>query len=215
MCDGYRTAGEDDRPDLEDEFLCEYVDGTMDPVVRNVFEEYVRANPDLRDHIECLRHTRSLLCRYGCRCRAPRDLHDRLRREITCDLINGRIPFNILVAERLKGAASVSTAMAFVLLIGFLGGLTLMDAPEGAPTLVSAAVVSPQGSAASDRHVAPKPPTLMLRPRLSPRADSAPLRAGRTLVAKGLEQELQRGVPATYAAVGAGRAAVGGRSAQP
>lgn len=203
MCDGYNATGEDDHPDLEDEFLCEYVDGTMDPIVREVFEEYVRANPELEDHIECLRNTRLLLCRYGCRCHAPRDLHDRLRREITCELISGRIPFHILLADRLKGVASVSSAMAILLLIGFLGGVTVVDTVDRSPRMASAAVVTGQNlhPSAGNRHVAPAPPYLMHAPRLSPRADEAPLlRVGRSLVATGLEKELQSRTRTSYAA---------------
>ena len=89
MPNGYSDSKQYDAPNLEDEFLCEYVDGTMDPLVRNAFEEYVRVNPGMEEHIECLRRTRRLLCRYACRCRAPSDLHDRLRNCIPGDSIPG------------------------------------------------------------------------------------------------------------------------------
>ena len=45
-----------------DEWLCEYVDGTMDPSLEAVFEQYVEANPELKAHIERLQKTRDLLC---------------------------------------------------------------------------------------------------------------------------------------------------------
>jgi len=45
-----------------DEWLCEYVDGTMDPSLETVFEQYVEANPELKAHIERLQQTRDLLC---------------------------------------------------------------------------------------------------------------------------------------------------------
>ncbi|WP_243664019.1 anti-sigma factor family protein [Rhodothermus marinus] len=48
-----------------DELLCEYVDGTMDPAVRQVFEEYLRTNPTLAHHVECLCRTRQLLCQHA------------------------------------------------------------------------------------------------------------------------------------------------------
>ncbi|MEX1055638.1 MAG: hypothetical protein WED81_06380, partial [Rhodothermales bacterium] len=83
MCERYNATGHDDRPSLEDEFLCEYVDGTMDPVVKQVFEEYLHSNPDLQAHVECLRNTRMILCSYACGRHAPNDLHDRLRRQIS------------------------------------------------------------------------------------------------------------------------------------
>jgi len=45
-----------------DEWLCEYVDGTMDPSLEAVFEQYVEANPELKAHVERLQKTRDLLC---------------------------------------------------------------------------------------------------------------------------------------------------------
>jgi len=48
-----------------DEWLCEYVDGTMDPSMEAVFEQYVEANPELKAHIKRLRKTRDLLSRIG------------------------------------------------------------------------------------------------------------------------------------------------------
>lgn len=142
MCDRYNAPGDEDHPDLEDEFLCEYVDETMDPVVREVFEEYLRANPDLKAHVDCLRNTRLLLCTYGCRCHAPHDLHDRLRREISCDLVNGRMPFHVAATDRLKGAATLSTAMALVLFLGVIGGFSVVDAEhQTGAALAGAAVI--------------------------------------------------------------------------
>ena len=195
MCDGYNAAGEDDHPGLEDEFLCEYVDGTMDPVVREVFEEYVRANPALEDHIECLRNTRLLLCRYGCRCHAPRDLHDRLRREITCDLVNGRLPFHILVADRLKGVATSSSAVALLLVVGILGGLTAVELGDAAPSMASAAVITAHDLRAADARAVsvrdPEPVSLMRAPRLTPRGRlHALMHAERSLVASRIQKEL-------------------------
>ncbi len=205
MCEGYNAAGEDVHPDLEDEFLCEYVDGTMDPVVREVFEEYVRATPDLEEHIECLRHTRLLLCRYGCRCHAPRDLHDRLRREITCDLVKGHVPFHIIVADRLKGVASVSSTMAVLMVIGILAGLTVVDTIDRAPTMVSAAFVTAQDLQSSQRadRIAAIPGTqsVLQAARLSPRGNDGALRhTGRSFVAAGLEKELRRRASSSYVA---------------
>lgn len=141
MCDGYDPPLQDDHPNLEDELLCEYVDGTMDPVVRDVFEEYLRANPDVREHADCLRDTRLLLCHYGCRCHAPRDLHDRLRRQITCDLVNGKVPFHVLLTDRLKGA-TMTSAVALLLVVGLAGGFSVMQDTDFGSAIVSASVVT-------------------------------------------------------------------------
>lgn len=130
MCEGYND-GEADFSGLEDEFLCEYVDGTMDPVVREVFEEYLRMNPDLHRHVECLRNTRLLLCRYGCRCHAPRDLNDRLRRQITCEMMNAQVPFQLVLSDRLRSFATVTSAVALVFMVGMLAGVSVLESDSG------------------------------------------------------------------------------------
>ncbi len=127
MCEGYNT-GVNDYSGLEDELLCEYVDGTMDPLIREVFEEYLGLNPDLREHVECLQNTRKLLCRYGCRCHAPRDLHERLRREISCELMRARVPFHLVLSDHLRSFATVTSAMALLLLVGMMAGVTVFEA---------------------------------------------------------------------------------------
>ncbi len=169
MCEGYDPPLKDDHPHLEDELLCEYVDGTMDPVVREVFDEYLLANPDLRNHVECLRSTRMLLCHYGCRCRAPRDLHDRLRRQLTCDLVNGKVPFHILVADRLKGA-TVTSAMAIVLVLGLVGGFSMMQDGQLGPSVASTAVVT-SSSINGVTNYSQRAPAVPL-PQFSPRVSS-------------------------------------------
>lgn len=59
--------GDGDEPSYEwlDEWLCEYVDGTMDPSLEAVFEQYVEANPELKAHVKRLQETRELLCNCG------------------------------------------------------------------------------------------------------------------------------------------------------
>lgn len=130
MCEGY-NAGDGDFSGLEDEFLCEYVDGTMDPVVREVFEEYLRLNPELRRHVECLQNTRLLLCRYGCGCHAPRDLHDRLRRQISCEMMRAQVPFHLVLSDRLRSFATVTSAVALLMFAGMLAGVDITDPDRG------------------------------------------------------------------------------------
>ena len=71
-----------------DEFLVEYVDGTMDPVVRGAFEEFMRVYPEVRAHVDCLSSVRSELCKLGddCRCNAPPGFQDRLKRQLACEM---------------------------------------------------------------------------------------------------------------------------------
>ena len=136
MCDGYDPSDGEDGASGLDEFLCEYVDGTMDPVVRMAFEEYLRQNPDLYEHIECLRETRSMLCRYGCRLRAPAALQQRLRERLGQELFNPP-PVMPVVADRLSWIAGFSSLI--LLVIGFLaanqefGSITSVS--PGAPVI--------------------------------------------------------------------------------
>jgi hypothetical protein len=154
MCESYNAAGNDDRPSLEDEFLCEYVDGTMDPVVKEVFEEYLRSNPDLQDHVECLRNTRMILCRYACGCHAPNDLHDRLRRQISCELIGARIPFHIGLTDRFRTIATVASTMALLFLVGTVAGLSFTEEKlDGRIVSETTAVESVAGGRPSQRLV--------------------------------------------------------------
>ena len=61
------------------EWLCEYVDGAMDPSMEAVFEEYMEANPELAEHVERLCHTRTLLSECDCDREAPDQTKARLR----------------------------------------------------------------------------------------------------------------------------------------
>ena len=68
MAEGYQRAADESLPTGLDEFLCEYVDGTMDPDVRVVFEEYLAENPEVAQQVECMRHARMMLrCSSDCR----------------------------------------------------------------------------------------------------------------------------------------------------
>ena len=67
-----------------DEFLVEYVDGTMDPVVREAFEEFLCVYPEVAAQVDCLATVRSELCKLGddCRCHAPPGFQARLKRQL-------------------------------------------------------------------------------------------------------------------------------------
>ncbi len=70
------------------DFLCDYVDGTMEPQARAMFEECLESNPELQAHVATLTQARSTLGRYGRHVEAPDDLHralhDRLRTDCRC-----------------------------------------------------------------------------------------------------------------------------------
>lgn len=130
MCDGYYAAGDDSPEPGLDEFLCEYVDGTMDPSVRAAFEEYLRANPALLEHVNCLRRTRSMLCHYGCQRRAPQGVQARLRGRLGCEVMQSQSPLFTSVTPRLGTFAAFTSAMLVMLFVGLLlGELFFAKAP--------------------------------------------------------------------------------------
>jgi len=119
------------------EWLCEYVDGTMDPSLRRVFEKYVEANPDLKAHIERLRHTRNLLCQ----CRRPVDedvpesvpesVRARVREKVEGDMLRTPHSLHDVVKERPVTAFVSSFVVALV--VGLFAGAALFG-PDAVAT---------------------------------------------------------------------------------
>ena len=95
-------ANNDDADAALDELLCEYVDGTMDQSVQEVFEECLSADYELAEQVRELRSTRMMLCRYGCRHHMPDDLRRRLRRRLAEAMVSERMKKNAatMAAER-------------------------------------------------------------------------------------------------------------------
>ncbi len=126
MCEGY-CSGRDDAGSFADldEYLCEYVDGTMDRTVREVFEEYVRATPALAEHIEQLRATRAVLCAYADHIHAPADLQRRLQSRLRCECEAGALgafPLAAAAERKLRRAAAVSSLAVALLFAGLVAG---------------------------------------------------------------------------------------------
>lgn len=105
-----------------DELLCEYVDGTMDPTVRVAFEECLSTDPVLRRQAECLRSTRTLLCRHGCQVRAPQGLQDRVRRRLAREMVHPPPPFFPQATLRLGMFVAAGSVLAIMVMIGMLVG---------------------------------------------------------------------------------------------
>lgn len=120
MSDGYNPYGYASKPALEDEFLCEYVDGTMDPVVREAFEEYILANPDLAEHVAHLRLTRQLLCRCGRLRKAPTGLQIRIRRRLTYEMMRTQSPRFPSLLQRLRVYATLTSAMIVMMVVSVI-----------------------------------------------------------------------------------------------
>ena len=191
MPNGYSDSKPYDASNLEDEFLCEYVDGTMDPLVRNVFEEYVRTNPGMEEHIERLRRTRRLLCRYACRCQAPSDLHDRLRNFIPGDMSRPSVSSPVVSGNTARGAVASSYAVTVILMLGLVLGasgvqsengrihasaMTVSHSVQDSPTLPYTGEMMRRSSHSSVIHSLPH----------SPRRHHA-----RSIVTAGIERELR------------------------
>ncbi len=117
MADGYKNPGEQDFTDL-DEWLCEYVDGTIDPVVCEALEEYMQHNEALASHVERLREARHLLCQYGCSYQAPSGLQPRLRRRLATEIVQEAQPFMGLSSTNLMTLATVTSVVAILLIFG-------------------------------------------------------------------------------------------------
>lgn len=144
MCEGYQPTGDDDHSGLDDEFLCEYVDGTMDPVVRVAFEEYLQANPQVAEHVRRLRNTRQLLCQYGCRCTAPQGLQARLRRELACEMVRAQMPLFPAVTSNLRSAAAFTSAMVVMLVVGMMAGATTLSEADDNGRRIAGALALPE-----------------------------------------------------------------------
>ncbi len=194
MSYGYSDSKSYDASNLEDEFLCEYVDGTMDPLVRHVFEEYVRVNPGMEEHIEQLRNTRRLLCRYACRCQAPSDLHHRLRNRIPCDAAQPALPSPAVAQNAAKGAAMSSYAITVVLMLGLALGASGIQAEYGSKP--SSPAVSGAPPASSLGYTGNMTRQLSYSSVLHPLVrfshnDAYPRRHARSLVTASIKRELR------------------------
>ena len=117
MADGYKHPGENDFTDL-DEWLCEYVDGTIDPVVCEALEEYMQHNEALASHVERLREARHLLCQYGCSYQAPSGLQPRLRRRLATEIVQESQPFMGISSTHLMTLATITSVVAILLIFG-------------------------------------------------------------------------------------------------
>mgnify|MGYP006427687207 CR=1 FL=1 len=121
-----------------DEWLCEYVDGTMDPALEAVFEEYLRANPELSAHVERLKETRELLCACGRQSSAecPSDTQAEV-----CGLVEGKMlranaSLSQFVQERPALIAGLTSSVV-ALLLGLFTGALLFTPDRTAPSLTS------------------------------------------------------------------------------
>ncbi|GMQ83117.1 MAG: hypothetical protein BMS9Abin05_2599 [Rhodothermia bacterium] len=123
MPQSYYPELPDSVDDALDELLCEYVDGTMDPTVQAVFEEYLESNPDLAAHVRCLCDTRNMLCRVGAYRCASVSLQAQLRIKLANELVR-KSRSSAAVWTRLGNAALLTSTVGLVLIVGMMAGLS-------------------------------------------------------------------------------------------
>lgn len=149
-------AAPDGAPSYEwlDEWLCEYVDGTMDPSLEAVFEQYVEANPELKAHVQRLQQTRELLGG----CTAPdtpsTDPQVEVCTEVEDDLLQTSTVLPGLGA-RSAAALGVASAVVVALVVGFLAGSMLVETGPFSPTPVVSTVQESSPPVHSERQEAP------------------------------------------------------------
>jgi anti-sigma factor RsiW len=133
------AAGDDAPYAWLDEWLCEYVDGTMDPALAAIFEQYVEANPDLKAHVESLRETRRLLCECGrpaelsceARERACNRVQEKVCSQVESDLLQSRAPLSTVLDHSTVLVAGLSMSTV-ALILGLFAGAVLFG-PSTAP----------------------------------------------------------------------------------
>lgn len=130
MVEGYDSADANQGipPELDD-YICDYVDGSMDPSVCAVFEEFLEANPEVHAHVCRVAQTAALLRSHSrCLC-APDGFDSRLKCAVENESLAGRSGNVLDAMNRLGGMVLFSSSVAVVCLgmIVFVYGLNEPD----------------------------------------------------------------------------------------
>ena len=121
MPQGYDSQDPNSIDDALDELLCEYVDGTMDPDVRVVFEEYLATDPQLAEHVSRLCDTRNMLCKFGaCKCASP-SLQAQLRVRLAGEL-SRKNRSSLIMSQQLGNVAFLTSLVGMLLIVGMMAG---------------------------------------------------------------------------------------------
>ena len=123
MAEGY--DGEQAAPLDEgmDEFLCEYVDGAMDPVVLEAFEEYLRANPSMAEHVQCLCQAKRFLSQQNSCPHATSQVQERLRSAIAREQLGQS---SAMLGSKLGSVAWITSAAGMMMMLGMLFGTAVI-----------------------------------------------------------------------------------------
>lgn len=135
MDDRYETQGFSD-DQLLDELMCEYVDGTMDPSIKKVFDELVRANPVVARSCNCAREVQSILKNAGHHVCAPHQFQSRLRARLNAE--TGKIDVSGIVPSPTIPAGSSPLRYLALITIFVCSGLVLSRHDNQQETLARA-----------------------------------------------------------------------------
>ena len=124
-----------------EEFIVEYVDGTMDRSVREVFEEYLAQDPDLADQVCEMRQVRNVMCGLGCGCVAPPGFQSRLRNRLTGEIMRETM-------ARLSGPPRLTRTILFsiVAALAVVGALSPGNLSEATGPTVQASLAVPSNN---------------------------------------------------------------------
>ncbi len=169
---------DDGTPSYEwlDEWLCEYVDGTMDPSLEAVFEEYVEANPELKAHIERLRQTRELLCNCDLPTEPSTEAQAEVCNEVECDMLESSASLSDVASERPVATLGLASSVAVALVIGFLAG-SMYVAPPPAPPVAESDAAGAEPSAAQATPPMQSSPSQFLEVQSFEHSSAVPLSA--------------------------------------
>lgn len=126
MADGYEPEGGDFDCIQFDILLAEYVDGSMEPKVRDAFEEWMRIDPAVAERVDCLKGVREELCRLQCRCAAPVGFEERLRGQVALEMMRDSMSGMRDVTPHLRLATALATVVFALLACGVTYSMVTM-----------------------------------------------------------------------------------------
>ncbi len=154
-----------------DEWLCEYVDGTMDPSLEAIFEQYVEANPDLKAHVQRLKKTRKLLCEHSL---PPPSLEtDDPVPEPGSEPSPPAPPPRSRLWDRPFVMAGMASSITVALVVGFFIGVTVVESDRFYAPTSAVESVSPDRAPSAKQDPAPGSVPVFLEHDLSSSPDSS------------------------------------------
>ncbi len=161
MYQGYNPEDFQNFDSLLDEFIVDYVDGTMDVATRSAFETYLHGHPDLFEQVHRMREIRSMMCGLNCGCMAPPGFQARLRNKLACEMMREELPAHLSAYH----APSFQLIASVLVVLMVFGGLywsydqysKMREAYQGAQVSPSSATLFSNASPPSMKKALPLP----------------------------------------------------------